>query len=741
MSFTRLKRNLYALCGYLILTLLLTWPLAPNLNKAIPGDGFDGWQNFWNLWWVKVALVERGTTPYFTDYLYYPTGASLIFHTLNIFNGLFALPFSLGFKPQAGGLLLAYNAVVLFSFVMAGYGAFLLACYVLGERHKSPAGWFAAFAAGLVYAFSPFHFAHLLGHMQVFSLEWVPFHVLCFLRGSGAGRGVPLPKRVWKPALFLVLAALCDWYNAFYLAIFTALYLFYVAFSARWNRLKGALSVAVGTWVLFGLLLSPFLWPMVREASASDYMLPEPEHVFLLSADLLAFITPNEMHPLWGRWVQSWWSGRSPAPLSERMIFAGYLPLMLSAFALWKRRKEALLWALSAIAFGVLALGPALRVGGCQTDFPLPYALLHEFVPFVRIARSVSRFDLMVMLSLAALVGLGLEAVLMKPEHKCSGYEVEGPTGLKYDLSQPGRGSRLFIGGLVAVALICFEFLSAPYPLSPPDTPEFYLQIAQEEGDFAILNVPMDWDRPGYLLYQTVHGKRLISGYLSRENPLSIVERTPVFSHFRFAGPTAENPDIIAQDVSQIGLSVLEHFKVRYVVIDLYQLPDEWLREKNLKLARQIFGPVEPCHQDARLIVYCVPKPRALQPFLILGEGWGPRQMETGFPIREMAQEATLKIYSSWPCRARLLFTAWGVGGEAELEIRVGEEQVSAHLIGKSHQEIATPYILFRAGENVLRLIRRGGDAQKVIFSKVDLTLYTGYTRISLTDSTDFSHG
>ena len=67
------------LLGYLALTLVMTYPLVSRFASAIPGDSFDGWQNYWNLWWVKTALIEKITSPWFTDLLYYPTGVSLLF--------------------------------------------------------------------------------------------------------------------------------------------------------------------------------------------------------------------------------------------------------------------------------------------------------------------------------------------------------------------------------------------------------------------------------------------------------------------------------------------------------------------------------------------------------------------------------------------------------------------------------------------------------------------------------------
>ncbi len=180
-----------ALAGYLLLTLGLTYPLVTQFGRAIPGDGFDGWQNYWNLWWIKTALLEQHTHPWFTNMLYYPTGVGLLFHTLNAFNGFITLPIQLVF-----GLLPAYNAAVLLSFTLGGLGAYLLARYVLGPGSSR----LAAFAAGVIFTFSPFHIAHLLGHMQVISLEWIPFYALYLLKTVQCGLDWPRGSRAWKLA-------------------------------------------------------------------------------------------------------------------------------------------------------------------------------------------------------------------------------------------------------------------------------------------------------------------------------------------------------------------------------------------------------------------------------------------------------------------------------------------------------------------------------------------------------------
>ncbi len=654
-----------ALIGYLAVTLAFTWPLALNLTRAIPGDGFDGWQNYWNLWWMKVALLDKHTWPFFTDLLYYPTGVGLLFHTLNPFNGLLALPIQVAF-----GLFAAYNTVVLFSFALAGLGAYLLARQMLGPQSSR----LAAFAAGAIFTFAPVHIAHLLGHMQVISLEWLPFFALYLLRAvSGmavsaarpalplrgetpppppplAGEGSnPPPSLVGKgagglgkkeagelggkgagelgekgdgglgaiilAAFFLALIALCDWYYVLYSLIFSAVVAVWLLLARPWRRaLTGLLAIAA-IWLLWGLALSPLLWPMVGEATRYRFMVPDPAQSRLLSADLLAFVTPHGFHPLWGAWAREQ-SKVFTSSIAEYTVFAGYVVLALAALGAWPRRNGAArrapaqegqfaprmqaFWLLVLLVFFVLSLGPVLHIGGrtallpAGREIPLPYGWLVRAVPFMEITRSVSRYDVMVMLALSLLAAWGVDR-----------------------LWRGGRWRRgLAVAGCIG---LLFEFLPAPYPLSPADTPAWYYALAADGRPGAVLNLPMNWDRPGYLLYQTVHGKPLTVAYISREDPRTLVERAPVLQHFRHLGP-----DILAFDLRGQGMQVLADLGVRWVVLDRYKMPGGAERSVTEALAAEIFAGRPALYADERLTVYEVVAPAQVAPYLLLAPGWEP---------------------------------------------------------------------------------------------------------------------
>jgi hypothetical protein len=572
---------LRCILGYLILTLVMTFPLVTHFASAIPGDSFDGWQNYWNMWWVKVALIDKITSPWFTGLLYYPTGVSLLFHTLNPFNGITFLPVQLAF-----GLLPAYNMAVVFSFVVAGLGGYLLARYVLGLGSSR----MAAFVAGAIFAFAPYHVAHLLGHMQLIALEWLPFFALYLVKTAREPHRAP--RNAALATLFLVLVALCDWYYVFYCLVLSAVV-------AGWVIVRGLrkpkarpvlprLIAVAAIWLATAIVLSPLLVPMVREAQATKYMVPDPAQSRTLSADLLAYITPQGFHPLWGAWARKASAGFT-STISEYTVFAGYTVLLLAAVGLLSRGRGRMkgLWLAVALTFWILSLGPVLHING-QTallpggrEVPLPYALLNH-LPFLDIMRSISRLDVMVMLSLGVLAAQGLDALV---RHK------------------PGRR---WIPA-VALVLVLFEFFPAPYPVSPPDTPAWYEALANDPRPGAVLNLPVNWDRPWFLLYQTVHRKPLAAAYISREDPRTLVDRAPVLRYFRHLGADGTGDFNLALD----GEKALAELGIRWVVLDRYKMPGGPEREVTEAGARAIFGDRKPVYEDERITVYEVNNPAA----------------------------------------------------------------------------------------------------------------------------------
>ncbi|MCB0095073.1 MAG: hypothetical protein KDE46_05095, partial [Caldilineaceae bacterium] len=385
--------------------------------------------------------------------------------------------------------------------------------------------------------------------------------------------------------------------------------------------------------LLFLLLLSPMLIPMMREALQFDFMVRPPTDLYTLSASLADFVIPNRLHTLW-RPGSFTWPGNQIAPLSERTIAIGYLPLLLAALGIGRDRKRSGFWLFSALFFLALALGPVIHLGNIeQADVPtLPpgdapltptlFSLLNHTVPFMSISRSVSRYALMVQFAIAVLAAIGLKTVFARPNL---------------------RGKRAANGmAAFCCAVLLFEYWVAPYPLSPPDTPEFYQALRTMPGSGSVLNLPMNYDRPGYLLYQTVHQKPLTVAYISRDDPRTLTERAPVLQHFRHLGP-----DIINVDPGQVGLTVLHDLQVDYVVLDRYKMPGGLEREYTSALAQAIFGNRAPLFEDERLTVYQMPAVDSAEPYIVLGPlNWGPYQQAEDRQFRTLLEgPATVQVY------------------------------------------------------------------------------------------------
>jgi hypothetical protein len=574
-----------------VLTLVMTWPLAAQFTTAIPAGG-DAWQHLWNLWWMKQALVDLHTNPFHTDLLYYPYGVNLYFHTLVPLIGALSIPFQLlGFN-----LLAAYNLMVVLSFVAAGLGTYWLVHSLTGSRP-------GAFVAGLIFTFAPYHFAHLLGQLNLTSLQWIPFYILALFKLWEADKTpsadqnpkskIQNPKWLWAAGAGVALAAnaYTEWIYAMFLGLFTAWFLAWKVGVERqgpgWRA--GAARLAV-LGVVAGVLVAPVLVPMVQEARTATYMQSPAIDTLFYSSDVVDAFVPSPFHPLWGgigAAVAAHFPSRHPA---ERVVFVGYVALLLGllAVAVFRRRKAVLFWGATALGAWVLSLGPVLQVWGRSTfttfgiSIPMPYLALY-YVPLLNIFRAPSRFIVLTMLALAVLAGFVLAGV--------GRVRLRGVT----------RPAAVWgISGVVGV-LVLLEFLAIPYPMVPPGyNVPFYQELAQEPGDFAILELPL---RPmsDYETYQTVHGKPIIGGYLSRQPPDRFVAETPVL---RYLLPTTPVDDPIAVEAARTGLADLRDHDVRYAVVHWWAFTPEEQAAMQAKLARVFPGIVSQPVPDHRLEIF-----------------------------------------------------------------------------------------------------------------------------------------
>jgi hypothetical protein len=223
--------------------------------------------------------------------------------------------------------------------------------------------------------------------------------------------------------------------------------------------------------------------------------------------DLLAFLVPNPNHLFAPDAFRAWLSSRPDAYLENvaSLTLVGVITIAAAARSGWRPSR---FWIALAATFGLMSLGPFVHLGGVDTHIPGPWALA-RYIPIVGLARSPARMTIVFMLGVSvmfagALVWLG-ERV---PRH------------------------RTLLRAATAVALL-FELLPVPRTLYGAGVPAFYQRIAADPRPIRVLELPFGV-RDGTQsvgnfsarsqFFQTMHGKQLIGGYLSRVSQRRVSE-------------------------------------------------------------------------------------------------------------------------------------------------------------------------------------------------------------------------
>ena len=684
--FVQARTSIIALCIYIASSLAFTYPVAITSGK-IPGLNGDVFWYLWDMWWFKKAVLCL-SNPYHTPYVFYPTGVDLAFSEISPFNAAASIPLQMAF-----GLIGAYEIVWISTFVFSGFGAFLLARYLVGDA------W-AAFVSGLIFAFCPYRFAQGLGHLNLITTQWIPFYILFFIKAVRDGQR----KDALYSALFLVLVGLSSYYYLAFLAAFSMIYLLYRRWVEGRSLTRDALaSLAIGA-LAFAVAYLPFAYPLLRELvySKSSYVYQGGFEEF--SADLIGFLIPPAWHPAFGGLVAPVYSGLA-GNVVENTIFAGYAVLFLSALAMLKvRSSETRFWGISAAVFMILSLGPVLHINGCSSlrfmshdlYLPLPYSLLMH-IPVFSILRAPARWDIMMMLCLALLAGYGLKHL----------FRVYG-----------GRSDlKMLAIAVAASALILFEFLAVPYPMEDGHVPEIYGKMAREPGDYAVLELPNylpTMTYPDYMYYQTTHQKKLVNGYVSRtpDYAYEFSLMTPLIEDLIDLDRSVPFKDILNQSLPGIAQSVLGYYNIRYIIIhdDIVDYTygyrtteDSRISDEQLRRAMGILNASEltpRAYEGGSLIVYSVDK-GASGSFMELRGGWYGTEYPDGQPTRWMKDRAEIRIFSDQDRHANLSMSAHAYHKPRTLEIYCSGKLCSRSAVSTDPGHIKTEISIKKGMNNV----------------------------------------
>lgn len=576
--------HLLALAGFVLLSVVLTYPLVSHLGTRIPGPPApgDNLEYLYKVWWFKHSLFELSpATPFFNPNSFYPFGYPVTMSETTLSNTIPALPLTLVF-----GEVVAYNLTLLASFVLSALGMYLLV--FAWTRSRS-----AAFVSGVIFAFCPYRLSHMgAGHLPLMGTQWLPFLLFYLDRMAVRGRR----RDAALAALFYVLGALSAWYYAY---IFALAGLAFVLLRARpWRRVLLGRSFlrSAATFVLICLaLLGPLVWPVTNVWSQGSRP-GSLKYVDSFSASPLDLVYPNVFQPLWGAALLRWYS-QNP---NENNLYLGLIPLALAAAALASARKRGVVSSpaevensdnrhglISALAgmtavFMVLALGTTLhgRSGPVYVPvpapieraftaamtiltnrlalypissyslrlenhifLPLPTLLLYLFLPFFNAMRVWTRMAVVSIAGIAVLAGFGW-------------------AWLSDRFSVARRGGLARIGQAFVLGLIVLEFAAVPFALGMTTVSGRPVDrwLASQPGDWSVLELPLTKGLSGRALYATrIHGKKISTGY-GTYFPQAFDQARPVLDSFP----------------SRQSLDLLRSWNVRYVLVGSRTYGQAW---------------------------------------------------------------------------------------------------------------------------------------------------------------------
>jgi hypothetical protein len=547
---------------YAVLAIITTWPLITKITTHLPGGSDDTLVHYWNGWAIQQALASGRFTLH-TPLLFFPNGVSLVTHNIAWFN---VLPW-LVLEPLFDGVA-AYNVALLVNLALCGCTAFFL-------TYRLTADYRAAFLAGLIYLAWPFRLSQL-DHPNLLATQWFPIFMLFLIYTIQQGR--------WRDGvltgLFFALIGYTRWQQLIPATVIALIYFVWAAPSWLPRNRRHILSRLALAGIVAAIALLPALLMLAQERGGDDVaaLLREGEET-VMQTDVLAYMTPAASNPLLKGQTESFYD-RYYADRSGGRRFAAYVGIVALALALvgiWLRRKDSMPWVLMAIALVLLALGPLLRFNGrFYSGVPMLYRSLSATVVF-RLMRVPDRYNMFLALPICVLAAYGAAGLLART---------------RWLAARRGALVGCLLGGLILV-----EYLAVPVPLQDASSSRpYYSRLADEQGDFAVLNLPIDpLKAKVYMLNQVSHGRPILQGHLSRvpADAFTFIDNDP---WLRVVRQAQEMPPALS-DVSR-QLANLNNENIRYIIIH------KWLVGADRVAHWRGYLAIDPLYEDERVVVY-----------------------------------------------------------------------------------------------------------------------------------------
>jgi hypothetical protein len=571
--------NMVVFLGFLLVTVLMTWPLVTRASTELVGAGTDVWIHQWTYWWVKQALLN-GQNPFYTTLLYYPEGISLTAHNIAWFNIALWLPLQAYL-----GSVTAYNLVFILVLALNGFFFYLFA--------KAESGVVAAaILGGFIFGFWPYTLSHN-DHPNMMATFWVPLTMYFMLRTFRKGR----MRDAISTGVCLALIGITRWQLLIMSAPILLAYGLYLYYRESGLQKTRPIVLILFALILGAALMVPFGMPLILDqlgrSGPEAVAIEEPDYI---QTDLFSYFMPPDVYrSIWNEVPDP-----LPYPLWEPyhrisagafyVPFLGLAPLILALYGLWRQWSKTWFWLLVALGIMILALGPELTINGHRyPGFPLPYRALSGSLldALIRRPHRLNNF-------------LGIPVAMM-----ATWAMVDISSRLQVRWGENRGRTYAALAALVLTVLVLWENPVPPIPTTNTAVPLWYKNLAGEEETYALLELPFHnrgFDKL-YMYYQTIHGKPILVGHVSRlpQEAFAFIDSVPFLEPFKsnYMWDVAKENWVDFEDVDvsrQLGL--LAEKNVRYIVLNKPLIPEGFVERW------RDWATFKPAYEDDEVLVY-----------------------------------------------------------------------------------------------------------------------------------------
>jgi len=679
-----------------ILTIILTFPVILDFASEAAGFGcYDKCHMMWRFWWTDFSF-ENGLDFQHSNYIFYPDG-------VDIGGNMAYFTTFIGFLlVQFLDYVIAWNIIWFLGLVFGGYG-----CYLLANNFNK--NYLSSIIAGIIFTFTTYHMAHSIVHIGLSMIVWLPIFVLFLFKL------LDKQSKYYSivGGIIFFLVSLTHLYYSVFIAMFSII--FFAIYIFKQKKVSNKTFITNFSILLTIGLVSTSVLFLLNPASSDEFLnRPLSEHI-KYSASLESLILPGSTHTTqiisdYGMNISFYSFFDKPVPIGEieHLIFLGYSVIFLSALAVIRyRRNHVWFWLLICGIFVVMSFGPELKIFHQSTGIVLPDKVFYDAVPEWDEIRAPARFIVMANLALAVLASYAVYGLI---KNKFSSFK-----------------QQLMLTTIIGFVII-FEFSMIPYPSTSEPIPDIYAEIKNDESKFAVLSAPLGgvgdgglMSDPTVLYHQIHHEKPIYGGHESRVS-FETTKKTQTYflSMFHIFG---SKDDVIKQDLATHGLSLFNHFDIKYVTLHksspIWESWQKDLLQVFLSETKQIMSEIlsgnNPVYEDDRIVVYKIPKPNSSEPFLLLGSGWHVFVPEQHLRTTMKNSEILIVNPTNSEMHVTLNVVLHSIDKENTMTVSMNNEELSRVNIPTTFKNVEVD-LLLKPGVNVVTL-----DANK--FSLVEYGL------------------